>query len=220
MTLDLGAAKPAVGRPRAKQARARQTRSRLLRSGEELLRGRSFDDTGIADIAARAGCSTGAFYHHFADKAAFYLAIVAARTGAVDSRFEQVFAPARADRLDAAGVIGRFIDFATEMVDEHAGLIRASLEKSMHDPKAWDPLRAFGQSLEDRVLALLRARGGAFAEAEGQLAFRRAMQFVYGTLMNAILNRPGPLAIDDPAMARELTRMALGYLLIDQGSDR
>jgi hypothetical protein len=39
-----------------------------------------------------------------------------------------------------------------------------------------------------------------------------ALQIVYGTLVNAVLHDPGPVALDDPRMAGELTRVMLHML--------
>src|SRR5579864_273792 len=60
----------------AKQARSRVTRDRLLAAGRQLLDRGAFEATSIADIAGTAGCSVGAFYHRFADKEAFFAALI------------------------------------------------------------------------------------------------------------------------------------------------
>src|SRR5579864_3374004 len=60
----------------AKQARSRVTRDRLLAAGRQLLDRGAFEATSIADIASAAGCSVGAFYHRFADKEAFFAALI------------------------------------------------------------------------------------------------------------------------------------------------
>ena len=68
-------------RPRqpAKQARSRLTRERLIAAGIRLFEAREFDDIAISELAAAAGCSVGAFYHHFSDKEDYYEAVVAAQ---------------------------------------------------------------------------------------------------------------------------------------------
>ena len=45
-----------------------KTHQELLKAASELFLERGFDHTSIADIVARAGYSTGAFYRHFAAK--------------------------------------------------------------------------------------------------------------------------------------------------------
>ena len=46
----------------AKQERSRATRDRLLAAGFGLVETRDFDALSVAEIAAAAGCSVGAFY--------------------------------------------------------------------------------------------------------------------------------------------------------------
>jgi hypothetical protein len=42
-----------------------------------------------------------------------------------------------------------------------------------------------------------------------------ALQLVYGTLVNAVLHDPGPIALADRHMETELTRVFLGALRLD-----
>ena len=60
----------------AKQARSRLTRDRLLAAGRKLLNQGAFEATSIGAIADVADCSVGAFYQRFADKEAFFAAVV------------------------------------------------------------------------------------------------------------------------------------------------
>src|SRR5689334_18223848 len=60
-----------------KQERGSRTRDKLLRAGHRLIAKRDFDSMSVAEIAAAAGCSVGAFYQRFRDKDAFFGALVA-----------------------------------------------------------------------------------------------------------------------------------------------
>jgi hypothetical protein len=44
---------------------------------------------------------------------------------------------------------------------------------------------------------------------------RFAMQMVFGMLVNAVLNNPGPLPLDDERLPGEMTRMVAAYLGLD-----
>ena len=67
-----------AGRTRDSQAaRSARTRSALLRSARTLFAERGFADTGREEIAARAGVTRGALYHHFASKTEVAAAVVA-----------------------------------------------------------------------------------------------------------------------------------------------
>lgn len=47
---------------------AEQSKARIYRAGIELFSRQGFDHTSVTDICRQAGCSVGAFYHHFASK--------------------------------------------------------------------------------------------------------------------------------------------------------
>jgi AcrR family transcriptional regulator len=66
-------------RPRRSQAeRATQTRTALVAAARDLFAQKGFAATGRDEIAARAGVTRGAIYHHFESKTALALAVVAA----------------------------------------------------------------------------------------------------------------------------------------------
>ena len=50
-------------------------REKLLEIGEHLFRQRSFSKTGINDVLALSGVAKGSFYHYFASKEAFGIAV-------------------------------------------------------------------------------------------------------------------------------------------------
>jgi hypothetical protein len=49
---------------------------------------------------------------------------------------------------------------------------------------------------------------------------RVAMQMVFGTLSNILINRPGPLEIGDDATAEELGKAAIRYLGLEEAGPR
>src|SRR5439155_1683796 len=57
------------------EERSEATRGKLLAVARKLFRIRGYARTFIEDIAARAGVTKGAFYHHFPDKKAIFLAV-------------------------------------------------------------------------------------------------------------------------------------------------
>jgi AcrR family transcriptional regulator len=58
-----------------REVTARATRADLLAAAREAFAQRGFADTSLADIAQRAQATTGALYHHFADKRAVFAAV-------------------------------------------------------------------------------------------------------------------------------------------------
>jgi len=68
-------------------ARRRSTRAALLAAGAEVFARRGFAGASLDQVAARAGLTKGAVYHHFESKAALFLALAADRLAA---RAEQI----------------------------------------------------------------------------------------------------------------------------------
>ncbi|RKR75286.1 ScbR family autoregulator-binding transcription factor [Frondihabitans australicus] len=61
----------------AVQARAEETRRRLIEAAAEVLTERGYPQTTLNDVAARAGVTKGALYHHFASKQELANAVIA-----------------------------------------------------------------------------------------------------------------------------------------------
>ena len=61
---------------RTQAERSAATRTALLAAARELFTERGYAGAGRDDIAARAGVTRGALYHHFANKQAVFLAVV------------------------------------------------------------------------------------------------------------------------------------------------
>ena len=59
------------------QDRSRKTQVALLDAAEELFAEHGIGGATIADISSAAGCSIGAFYHHYRDKRAIQFALFA-----------------------------------------------------------------------------------------------------------------------------------------------
>lgn len=58
-----------------REAMARATRADLLAAAREAFVERGFTDASLTEIAQRAQATTGALYHHFADKRAIFAAV-------------------------------------------------------------------------------------------------------------------------------------------------
>jgi len=58
-----------------RQSRSQKTQESLLDAAEALFCEKGAEATSVADVAARAGSSVGAVYHHFRDKKALLYAL-------------------------------------------------------------------------------------------------------------------------------------------------
>jgi AcrR family transcriptional regulator len=81
------------------------TRQTLLDAAQELFTERGYSHVKVADVVARAGVSTGSFYHHFGAKQDLYTELWRAHCTASDEACEQAVAAARqAGEQDPVGL--------------------------------------------------------------------------------------------------------------------
>lgn len=83
---------------RRTKAEAEQTREALIEAAAELFWKHGAARTSVLDIAAHAGLTRGAFYHHFKNKAAAFEVLIAR------SRFEQEASPIETRGDDATAL--------------------------------------------------------------------------------------------------------------------
>src|SRR5262245_61185604 len=121
---------------RAKQSRSQATRDRLLQAGQLLIEARGYDATSIQDIAAQAACSIGAFYHHFATKEAYYVALVQRSVTEVRNALSALLGGTRYVGVPQHEVVHAVVAFVTQAFRTHQGLVRAALKKAMDDRNA------------------------------------------------------------------------------------
>ena len=84
---------------RRTKADALQTRESLLDAAETLFAQQGVSRTSLQDIARAAGCTRGAIYWHFKDKADLFNAMLARTTLPLEDSLTQLDAPGRTDPL-------------------------------------------------------------------------------------------------------------------------
>lgn len=91
---------------RTNEARTAATRLALLAAARTLFVDKGYGETGTPEIVAAAGVTRGALYHHFADKAALFRAVVTAEAAAVADAIDRVAktdGPPRRALIEGAG---------------------------------------------------------------------------------------------------------------------
>ncbi|MDO3433210.1 TetR family transcriptional regulator [Rhizobium sp. CBN3] len=78
---------------RSNRDRTEQTRQALIDAGRRLFVEKGYAETATPEIAAAAGVTRGALYHHFEDKKALFRAIVEGEARAVAEAIEACPAP-------------------------------------------------------------------------------------------------------------------------------
>lgn len=197
-----------------RQRRARETEQALLTAGRQLLAERDFAAVSVAQIAAACQVSVGAFYGRFRDKMAFFDALRASVMEESDASVARYMAEHRWQEAPAAQILDKTMRFMVNGCRNNRGVIRASLKHATTHPEQWLPHQKNGQALIERLVILLVPRLSGPAD-EAELRVRFAMQMVFGMLVNAVLNNPGPLQLDDERLPGEMARMVGRYLGIE-----
>jgi AcrR family transcriptional regulator len=196
----------------SRQQRSRETTAALLRAGAEMLHELSLASLSIEALCAEVGATVGAFYSRFESKEAYFntLLELAARDG--NALLSQSM---RNDRLADAklGELCRLlVDGMVGWMRGHQGVLRAALQHNDIGPDRWTRFKELGRTaVAGATPVLLRAMGRDRRAAKSRtIAF--GFQVTFGTLVNAILNDPGPLSIHDDEMAVRLSACLLQLL--------
>jgi AcrR family transcriptional regulator len=181
-------------------------------AGRALLETRDIDAMSIAELARAIGMSVGSFYGRFKDKESFFAVLQQQITAEWQVLAEGALAPpARGERAPAATVTA-LCGMVIGSCRRDAGFLRAALKHASTHPSSWTPIKAAGQVVTTAFVTALGSGLAHLRPADRHLRVRFAMQMIYGTAVNAVLNDPGPLLLANPRLERELARVVCQYL--------
>lgn len=187
----------------------------LLEAGRSMLEEINYEALSINDLCSRANLTKGAFYRRFESKDAFFLAL---QRLALDdaARVQHVFTLGmgghHASSMTLADCLRRVVDDMRSWHLKHRGVIRASLQRRDHTSDGWQPFKEFAHGfvnvIADHLVRLPELRRHTDALSRLKIGF----QLVIATMVNAALNDPGPLHLNDIAMTDALTQMLALYV--------
>jgi AcrR family transcriptional regulator len=193
----------------SRQKRSRETTLALLQAGAELLRTRSLGELSIEALCTNVGATVGAFYSRFDSKEAYFNALMelAARDGA--RRLSELPAEALLREADLANRCRVLVSGITGWIRAHEGVLRAALQHDDTRPDQWTSFKALARATTARATPLLLPAMGKGRPAAKTRGIAFGFQVVLGTLVNAILNDPGPLSLHDKEMEVRLSNCLL-----------
>ena len=196
------------------QSRSEKSLEKMVAACRALAEERgNLDDISLNETVARAGTSIGAFYGRFKDKEAFlgYVLEVALREAedvmqrSIDEQPVWQTGPAQA-------IVERIIGSYVSQFRLNRGLFRGFLRHYSARDARDNPMRDANRRIYGLVVPSLAAQLGDRPKDTAEFEVRAALQFMVGTLANILLNDPGPLHLDDDALALHLDRMMVRYL--------
>lgn len=203
---------PAPAMRRASQARARDKQEKLLGAALTLVAERGFEDVKMSDITARADCAVGTAYYLFGNKEGLFQALKERFTEEMNAKIDALGERPELASAPLADVMGEIVHGILADLRANEGVLRAALARSANAPDEWLSFRDLVQRLQHRLAGELGPRLKEIAHPDPRLALGFALQLIFSTAANTLLNDPGPLHLHDSALERELTRMACAYL--------
>jgi AcrR family transcriptional regulator len=186
----------------SRQKRSRETTLALLRAGADMLRTRSLAELSIETLCTEVGATVGAFYSRFESKEAYFNALMALAARDGEQRLGEIRSPSPDSSLDQLCQI--IVSGIVAWMRSHEGVLRAALQHDDTRPDKWTPFKALAQATTMRAAPLLLPAMGRGRKAAKTRAIAFGFQVVLGTLVNAILNDPGPLSLSSKEMETRL----------------
>jgi AcrR family transcriptional regulator len=186
---------------RVRQKRSQKTYDALIETTFKLLQQREFDEISIAELAQKAGYSVGAFYARFRSKHELFDALLAQHIEDRLTARTRIFGSATDEALVS--------DLMTDPVKYYwtrRRCWRAALIRSMKDPDFWEPVRRQGLEFGAWLIERIGGRAGRALTEPEQANVRFALQLALGTINNTIINRPGPIFMEQVLFVDQLTR--------------
>ena len=186
---------------RVRQKRSQKTYDALIGTTFKLLQQREFDAISIAELAQKAGYSVGAFYARFRSKDELFDALLAQHLEDRHTARTRIFADATDEKL-----VGDLMEDLVDYYWTRRRFWRAALIRSMKEPKFWEPVRRQGLEFGAWLIERISNRAGRPLTEPEQANVRFALQLTLGTINNTIINRPGPIFMEQVLFVEQLTR--------------
>ncbi|MGL6111763.1 MAG: TetR/AcrR family transcriptional regulator [Rubrivivax sp.] len=199
----------------AKQSRSLLKHQALLEAGRRLLDTQDLGTLSVAQLTRDAGMAVGSFYSRFADKDAWFAELLRVTGEQVLDDTAALLASARWQRAPNERKVALIVRHVVDIHRTHRGIFRAAHFDSARSSLYWPQLHAYGRRIADAVHQSLSTHMPRVPVRQRRLRVGVALQLVYGTLVNAVLHDPGPIALASPQMQTELTRVVLGALRLD-----
>jgi AcrR family transcriptional regulator len=176
-----------------------------------MLRTRSLAELSIETLCTEVDATVGAFYSRFESKEAYFNALIALAARDGEQRLGEIRRPSPETNLDKLCHI--VVSGITAWMRRHEGVLRAALQHDDTRPDKWTTFKGLAKATTERATPLLLPAMGKGRKAAKTRAIGFGFQVVLGTLVNAILNDPGPLSLRSKEME---TRLAGCLLLLLQ----
>lgn len=197
----------------AKQARSEETLRQLVRAAERVLRKKSYESAGVAEIAEQAGVTVGAVYFRFANKDALFDYLEDSAFSQVGDRLEQSLQPlSKGDDVESR--LARALSTLAAAYVEHRGVARSIIQRARSNKKRESARAKKNRALFDAFGSWLEEHYPPARKA-GRERVNTAMLFATTTLRERIIFRDfwaGDGLPDTEELCLELAAAITSYL--------
>jgi len=196
----------------AKQSRSLLKHQALLQAGRRLLDTHDLGALSVAQLTRDAGMSVGSFYSRFEDKDAWFAELLRVTGEEVLRDTQALLDGARWRQAGNERKVLMIVRHIVAIHRTHRGIFRAAHFDAARSALFWPQLHAYGLRIADAVYRALGEHLTQLPPAQRRTRVGIALQLVFGVLVNAVLHDPGPIALHDKRMEKELGRVFLAAL--------
>jgi AcrR family transcriptional regulator len=195
------------------QQRSFETFRKLIKAAEKLIAESSFDEASVADIAAQAGVSVGAFYRRFPNKEGLLQVVHERYTGRMCRAAAEMLDPAKWEDQSIEQILTTWSRAVVAATRRDLQLIRASARRGQDDPSfGAREQRIHAETFAGMSRLLLR-----HVDEIGHRQANTAVAFAVEDMSAAhyqrlIMSHLRTDHLSDAEWSRELVRSVLAYL--------
>ncbi|HEX4077499.1 MAG TPA: TetR/AcrR family transcriptional regulator [Rhizomicrobium sp.] len=182
-------------------------------AGRRLLAQHDCDDecVSVVKITKDAGVSIGTFYSRFRSKDVFIHALTYTTFRGATESADQALSEDHLGDASAEDVVRAIARTVVRQMGEPktAGVLRAALKLAPHVSDILRPVRDYRALVTDRARSLL---GGRKKAKPSSREIEAAIQMLFGTVVDAVVEQPGPLRAGSDGMADALGDIVVSYL--------
>jgi len=200
------------------QVRAQHTLERILAATEALLAEKDFGAVSVAQIAAAAKSSVGAFYARFRDKSGLLHMVHERFCEEAQATMEDAMDPTRWEGSTLTQVVEALVAFMVHTYQNRSGLMRTFLIHGVSHPVFQEREQRLAKQMFIRLDELMRSRYGEIPHPDPAKAAAFGLQMLLGTVQSLfVVARAGREAhhMGAHALTEELTRAYLAYLGVE-----
>ncbi len=205
---------PAVRDPL--QERSHESLRRILDAAEDVLAKEGYEKASLAAICRRAGLTTGAFYARFSSKEDLLGPLLDRFEAEVNEAIDALDVDPARLRHPLRVAVERFIRAFVRLYRTRRGLLRALTASARASTGVRRKLQMLNARIGDAIIAKLSRYRAEMSHPDPARAQGFALLCLFSALREVAVEQqllpPDRYRLSDAQLARELTRLFLGYV--------